>query len=726
MSNPTARRPFVLEIGSEEIPARFTPTAMAELAARLTALLADLHLDHGPLQVLATPRRLAVLCDGLAVGQPDREEEVKGPPVSVAFDPEGNPTRAGEGFARKVGLSLADCGRGEDQRGEYLLVTRTVAGRSAAEVLGEQLPALVLGLPFRKTMRWGDLELEYARPLQWLLCLHGDQVVPFSIGPLTSGRATRGHRTLAADASRDVASADRYLAVVEDLGVMPDPARRRAEILAQAAALLAAEAEPSALRVDDELLDEVVHLCEFPTAFLGRYAAESFELPEEVIVTALKAHQRYFVVEDPATGRLRPRFLAVRDGGREHLDTVTAGNERVLRARLADALFYWRFDQQKSPAEHAAGLANVTWLEGFGSVADQTARAAHLAQFLWRAGLGEGEPPTSLGRAAALSRFDLVTEMIKDGKEFTKLEGVIAARYAAAAGESEAVCRALEESQLPRSAQGALPADRVSRVLSAAWRLDTLAGCWLAGFAPTGAKDPYALRRHTLAVLRIILALEARVDLRVLIREALAPYAAVRAGLDLGRAADELLEFVTVRFAGWLQEAAAADPDVVRAVLPIRGLDPTDARAWITALTGFRGRDDFLRLARGFKRCANILKGDELPDDQRTAALERWRQGGRGAAGESFADLVEPAEVALRDAVVGRVPALLADEGRGDYVAVFQALSALGPGIDRFFDEVRVNTDDPSLTRVRLGFLREVHALFLHFADFSQVAPDDE
>ncbi len=548
MSNPTRRRPFVLEIGSEEIPARFTPTAMVEVEARLAALLADLHLDHERLRVLATPRRLVVLCDGLDAKQPDREEEVKGPPVSVAFAADGSPTRAGEGFARKVGVDLADCQRGEDQRGEFLLVRRTVAGRTAADVLGEQLPALILGLPFRKTMRWGDLELEYARPLQWLLCLHGDAVVPFTVGVLTSGRTTRGHRTLAADASAEVASADGYLAVVEGLGVMPDPVRRRQVIMDGAAALLAAESEPSALRLDDELLDEVVHLCEYPTPFVGQYAAESFELPDEVIVTALKSHQRYFVVEDPATGRLRPRFLAVRDGGPDHLDIVTAGNERVLRARLADALFYWRFDQQKSPDEHAANLANVTWLEGFGSVADQTGRAARLADLLWRRGFGEGEPPASLARTAALSRFDLVTEMIKDGKEFTKLEGVIAARYAAAAGEGDEVCRALEQSQLPRSAQGALPADRVSLVLSTAWRLDTLAGCWLAGFAPTGAKDPYALRRHTLAILRMILEVEARVDLADLLAEALAPYADVRGAAGSGGGPGRTLEFVEI---GW-------------------------------------------------------------------------------------------------------------------------------------------------------------------------------
>jgi len=725
MSTPNQRRPFLLEIGSEEIPARFTPTAMAEIEARLTALLADQHLDHEDLRVMATPRRLVVLCDGLAESQPDREEEVKGPPVKVAFDGDGNPTKAGEGFARKVGVALTECGRGQDQRGEHLLVRRTVAGRLAAEVLGEHLPALVLGLPFRKTMRWGDLDLEYARPLQWLLCLHGDDVVPFSVGPLTSGRTTRGHRTLSHDAHRDLASVAEYLPAMEDLGIMPDPAERRAAILSQAEALTAAMTPPASLRRDDELLNEVVHLCEYPTAFVGAYPEESFELPEEVIVTALKSHQRYFVV-DATDGGLRPAFLAVRDGGEDHLDSVRAGNERVLRARLADALFYWRFDQQKTPEEHAAGLAQVTWLEGFGTVADQTRRAAVLVEYLWNHGLGEGDLPAGLGRAAELSRFDLVTEMIKDGKEFTKLEGVIAARYAAAAGESAEVCGILEQSQLPASATGVLPDSRAGKVLSAAWRLDTLAGCWLAGFAPTGAKDAYALRRHTLAIIRIAMDLDARLDLDAALQRALAPYAALLSDRDLDQVRGEILEFVAVRLAGFLQDTQGADPDVVRAVLPVRGHDPADAQAWIKALSGFRGRDDFLLLARGFKRCTNILKGGTLPAGAREAAAERWMSGGSGAEGESFALLGEPAEAALRDAVAGAAASLLEREQAGDYVAVFQTLSGFGPLIDRFFDEVRVNAEDAALREARLAFLREIHALFMRYADVSQVAPDEE
>ncbi|HOX26644.1 MAG TPA: glycine--tRNA ligase subunit beta [Candidatus Krumholzibacteria bacterium] len=726
MSSHPARLPFLLEIGSEEIPARFIPTELDELAARFAALLGELGLAHDGLRVVATPRRLAVFSGGIAASQPDREDVVKGPPVQVAFDPDGKPTPAGLGFARKIGVDLEACDRGRDQRGEYLVAKRRIPGRPAAEVLAERLPALVLSLPFRKTMRWGDLDLEYARPLQWLVCLLGADVVPFRLGNLASGRTTRGHRTLAADGAREIPNPDRYAAILAELHVIVDPAERRRRILEEAVARLGELPEPAVLHADDELLTEIVFLCEHPTVFVGDFEPSFFELPPEVIVTALKAHQRYFVVERPGAQGLLPHFVAVRDGGAAHLAVVRAGNERVLRARLADALFYWRFDQRRRPDEHAAALAQVTWLEGFGTIADQTRRAAALAENLWTHGCGDGGPvPPELRRAAALSRFDLVTEMIKDGKEFTRLEGQIAARYAAAAGEPAAVWRALADSQRPRTSTDELPADPISSTLSVAWRLDALAGCWLAGFAPTGAKDPYALRRHALAVLRILLERRARVDLRDLFARALAPFAAMRPQDDLDAVRRELLDFVRVRLEGWLVDGVGAELAVVRAVLPVRGHDPADAVAWIDALAQFRTREDFLLLATGFKRCTNILEGATLPAEERARSVDRWREGGRGAAGEDFAPLREPAERALREAVTAAVPDILAAEAREDYVAVFRSFSAFGPPIDRFFDQVRVNAEDRELRAVRHAFLREIHALFLRFADFSLVAPEE-
>ncbi len=722
-----SRLPFLLEIGSEEIPARFVPGAMEELSRRFAALLATSHLAHAPLRVLATPRRLALVCDAIDVRQPDREIELKGPPVTVAFDADGTATRAGEAFARKAGLDLAACTRASDAKGEHLVARTVVPGRTTAEVLAESLPALVLGLPFRKVMRWGTGSIEYARPLQWLVCLLGEEIVDFTVGTLRSGRVTRGHRTLAGDACREVSDPSAYGAVMTELAVVPDPAERRRRIEAGARASVAALGAGARWREDPELLDEVVHLCQHPTVLRGAFAERYFELPAEVIVTALKAHQRYFAVAQGDGEGLLPWFLAVRDGGPEHLDRVVAGNERVLRARLDDALFYWHFDQHRSPDEHTQGLATVTWLEGFGSVLDKTRRVTRLVDALWSMGLGDGgETPAVLTRAATLCKFDLVTEMIKDGKEFTKLEGVMASRYAAQAGEAAEVCQALERHHLPRQAAGDLPQDRVSSVLAVADRLDTIAGCWLAGFVPTGAKDPYALRRHTLSIVRIILNLGARLHLDAAVAAALLPFRALRSEEEVAKAAEEIVAFIRVRLEGHLVESRGAALPIVRAVLAARALDVTDLLAWIRALDRFKDRDDFLLLATGFKRCTNILEGSVLSPEEKARSVERWLAGGSDAAGRAFAGLPEPAERDLAQEVAQGVPGLLAGEASEDYVTVFQQLSAFGPAIDRFFETVRVNAEDPVLREARHGFLREIHALFLRFADFSVVAPGED
>ncbi len=716
--------PFLLEIGSEEIPARFIPEAMAELRRLTEDALATAHLSAEGIRVVATPRRMALLIDRLSVRQPDREVEIKGPPVSVAFDADGKPTPAGEGFARKAGIDLASCERGTDQRGEFLLARKTETGRPAGEVLAEILPRIILAVPFRKVMRWGNGDLEYPRPLQWLVALLGEQVVPLAVDCLAAGRMSRGHRTTAEDRPVEITAPERYLEIMRENGVVADHEERRNLIRSGLARELAAYHKDARLLEDEDLLTEVVFLCEFPTPFLGSYSEDYFALPPEVITTALKGHQRYFSVGSATATGLRPRFAAVRDGGTDHLDNVIRGNERVLNARLADALFYWTFDQKKSPDEFREMLADVTWLEGFGSVKDKSRRLVALATWVWDNGLGDGETAsTALTRAAEICKSDLVSEMIRDGKEFTKLEGFIGSRYAALAGESVDVCRAIERHYFPRSATGELPGDLISSALSVADRLDNVAGCWLAGFVPTGAKDPYALRRHVLAVLRILLDLEVRVDLEAALAEAMGPMADFAAGKDVSGALDEIHDFVRTRMSGHFTENLACDPAAVRAVLPVRWRDPLDALAWTRALAGYRDREDFQLLATGFKRCRNILKGDVLEVRELDNCLERWLAGGRDAAGEGFGGLTEPAERELRDQVTAAAPRLAQAEADGDYARVFAVFSALGPAIDTFFDTVRVNVEDDALRRIRHGFLREIHGLFARFADFSQVAP---
>ena len=721
-----ARLPFLLEIGSEEIPARFIPDAMNDLQRLFEAELEKAHLDAESIEVMATPRRMALLVTGLSARQPDRSLEIKGPPVSVAFGADGKATPAAEGFARKAGIDLADCDRDSDQRGEFLVARVTEAGRPAAEVLAEIVPRVVLGVPYRKTMRWGSRDLEYPRPLQWILAILGKDIVPLSVDYMEAGRRSRGHRTLSADRELEIASPADYVPSLLAAGVMVDHRQRQTVITAGLQAKLAAYDPAARLLVDEELLSEVVFLCEHPTPFLGSYSEQYAALPAEVITTALKAHQRYFSVGKAAGDGLLPRFAAVRDGGEDHLDKVVQGNERVLRARLADALFYWTFDQKKSPDERTAMLETVTWLEGFGSVLDKTHRLEALSAWLWQNGAGEGGPvPTDLLRASRICKSDLVSEMIKDGKEFTKLEGFIGARYASLAGESEQVCRSIELHYLPRSATGALPGDCHAAVLSVADRLDNLAGCWLAGFVPTGAKDPYALRRHVLAILRILLANGWRVDLAAALQEAVAGVAHFASARAQGEVVAELAEFVKTRMEGYLTDSQGADQQVVRAVLPARWRDVVDVQAWVQALEGYREQADFQLLATGFKRCRNILKGEVLPIDGSKACRERWLAGGQGAGGEDFEGLPEQLEQDLRGRVAGVVPELVSREQSRDYHEIFAILSGLGPSIDAYFEGVRVNAEEKGLRDLRHVFLREVHGLFAQYADFAAVAPGD-
>ena len=718
------RRPLLIEVGSDDLPARFLPLERRHLAERLPALLDELGLAHGAVTVWATPRRLAARVEGVAERQPDREVTVKGPPVRIAFDDDGGPTRAAEGFARKNGVAVADCTRLELDGTEYLAVRQQEKGRSLAELLAEHLPPLLLGIPFPKTMRWGDGDLLYARPLQWLVVLHGSEVLPVRLGDLAADRLSRGHRTLADDAVFPVPDPDAYSGLLAEHGVMVDQEQRRDRIRDDLVA--AAVAAGGRWREDAGLLDEVVDLCEHPTVFAGRIEERFFALPAEVIVTAMRSHQRYFAVTGD-DGRLLPVFLAVRDGDTTALENVIRGNERVLRARLSDALFYWDVDRKRTPDDHTARLADVTWLEGFGSVLDKVRRVEALVRWLWERGAGgDGPLPAALARAAAICKFDLVTEMIRDGKEFTKLEGVIAARYAEQAGEDPAVCRLLEEYHRPRHAGDALPGDPAARVLALADRLDTLAGCWLAGFVPSGTKDPYALRRHMLAVQRMLLADDVRLDLDAALARAVEPFAGGPVSPEeAAAAAAALREFARARLEGLLQQEGL-DQAVVRAVLPAHGADPADARRWGEALAAYREDPDFQLLATGFKRCRNILEGKTLSAAAARDCLDRWLAGGRTVEGEPLADLPEPAERELVAAVAAAAPDLAAAEREGDYQGIFHSLAALGPAIDRFFNAVRVNVDDPDLRRRRHGLLREIHGLFARFADLAQVAPLDQ
>jgi glycyl-tRNA synthetase beta chain len=677
---------MLLELGTEEIPAAELDRALADLPVRLTGALKEARLTHGEVTVWGTPRRLAVRVAGVAERQPDLEEELTGPPERVAFGADGVPTKAAEKFAEKVGVAVSDLTVVDTPKGRYVTVGRVVAGEDAVEVLPGLLVSVIKGLSFRKSMRWADRPERFVRPLRWLLCLFGDGVLDIEYAGVRAADTTRGHRFLAPDPVRVASPAD-YERVLAEAQVMPDPVARRARIQEQIAAL---EAEHDVRIIpDDALLDEVTNLVEQPTAVCGAFDESYLAVPREVIVSAMRGHQRYFAMQR-ADGRLANRFITVLGNAVCDLAGTVRGNERVLAARLADARFFWDEDLKVGLAQGAANLAAVVFQARLGTVAEKVARLSSLGAALApRFGAG----PDTVRAAAGLCKADLVTHMVG---EFPDLQGVMGRHYALAAGEPAAVADAIVEHYLPKSAGDALPPSGVGAALSAADRLDTLVGCIGAGLKPRGGGDPYGLRRAARGLLRILLEREIGVSLGDLAREAAALHSRVTPDVD------EVVAFVLERLRRLLIETAPAE--IVQAVMSAGGDDPVDLSRRVAAVHAFGRTDEYAALATTFRRM-NILKqadldvGDVTPDHFQADAERALHD----ALGEA------------RD----RVGNLLAERRYQDALTV---LAGLRPPVDTFFDEVKVMDDDATLRANRLALLAAVDRLYRRVADFKMIA----
>ncbi len=695
---------LVYEIGTEEIPAGYLPPAAEQLAAAARAFLQENELPRGDVETHATPRRLVLFVRGLPAGQEDRTEEVTGPPWKAAFDADGNPTKAAVGFAKGRGLSVEDLRQVETERGPYVGATVTVKGRKTAELLAEALPAMTKSLTFPKTMRYGPQRFRFARPIRWLLALLGDGIVPFSIEGVETGRVTYGHRILSrgpfevADASGYEAALEKGLVVLR----ARDRASRIESLLEDAAKTAGGNVVP-----DARLVEEVSYLVETPSAFSGSFDDEFLELPAMVITTAMRDHQRYFAVQDDA-GRLMPRFLCVANSAPDAVDQVMNGNQRVLRARLDDARFYWNEDLKTTLAEKVPSLGKVVWLEGFGSLKDKSERIAALAAHLadGPAGADAAEKET-VARAAFLAKTDLVTEMIKDGKEFTALQGAMGREYARRNGEPEAVGRALEEQYLPRFAGDDLPESAAGACLAVADRLDTMVGVWAAGMKPTGSKDPFGLRRGVLGVARILLDRGWNVSIESLLEKAADAYG--NRLPDRAELLSEAAAFARDRLAGHLADEGF-EADVVAAVARASGAHPLDARARAQALSSLRSsmREDFDALAAGFKRAKNILKKASADGEPTEAAL------------------AEDAERALFAAYRKVDADVAAAEAEHRYTDAFAALAGLRGPIDAFFDSVMVLADDAALRDNRLRLLGRIVDRVQGLADLSRIDVSEE
>jgi len=689
----TERADLLVEIGTEELPPRALADLEKAFARELVARLAVHELGHGEARSFATPRRLAVRIRALQTMQPPRGVEKRGPPADRAFDAGGRPTRAADGFARSCGVAVEELETRDTAQGRYLFHRYTRPGRPASALLPQLIDQALGALPVPRRMRWGRGDAEFVRPVRWVVLLLGDEVVPARFFGQASDRFSRGHRFHHPDPIR-LDRPDRYEALLRDPGhVVADREERRAIVEEQVRrAAAGVGARP---RIEAELLDEVTALVEWPCPVVGNFDERFLALPPEVLIATMEGHQRYFPLWHGE--RLAPAFVAISNLASRDPEEVRRGNERVVRPRLADAEFFWRQDLARSPEQMAEGLASVVFQEHLGSLADKSARVAELARFV--AGRA-GADARQAERAARLAKADLLSEMVG---EFPELQGIMGGYYARMAGEAEPVVAAIRQQYQPAYATDVIPEGGVAQTLALADRLDTLAGIFSVGQRPSGDKDPFALRRSALGVMRILTEAELALSLPELLVEAcrLQPMES-DAGLP-----DELYDFMFERLRAHAQEQGIR-ADVFDAVLARRPVSPPDFQRRLRAVEAFLELPEAEALAAANKRIGNILRKAD-PEDLDNAV-------DRGA-------LETPEERALDRALEVRRERLSRLVGSGDYTGALATLAELREAVDEFFDRVMVMTGDAQLRRNRLALLQSIQARFLEIADISRLQP---
>ena len=695
---------FLLEIGCEEIPAWMLPRARASLKELLERELQARGLLQGkPVETFGTPRRLVAACSRLAAAEPTRTEEVVGPPKAVAFDAAGKPTRAAESFAAKLGVKVSELKVRQTPKGDYVAAVSRKVGRPTSAVLAELLPSLIPQVEFPRSMVWTSARgLRFIRPIRWLVALFDGRVVEFELAGVRSGRATRGHRSLA-NRSLPVKGLADYRRRLGQAGVVVEPGERRKRIEQECARLL----KPLRLRAkaDPGLLDLVVDMVEHPAALLGGFAAEFLALPEEVLVTVMRHHQKYFAVED-ARGGLAPHFLVVIDLDGDSGSEIRRNHESVLAARFRDAGFFWEADQKRKLADRLPLLEGVVFESRLGSYRKKVERVRALAAWLGREMSADGRRAdiAATTRAAELSKCDLTTEMVG---EFPELQGVVGGLYARAQGEPEAVARAILDHYKPAGPEDSLPATLEGATLAMADKLDSIAACFAVGLVPTGSRDPFALRRAGSGIVRIIVELGLRLSLDGAVREALS----ILAGSDLaGRDATPapVLGFLEERARHLFREGKGFAYDEVNAVFAAGWDDLVDAGARLAALRALRPTPDFEPVAAAFKRIRNILEQAGGPDRSARPIENNLIEAG--------------AERELYDRFLKLRPRVAEFRERHRYQEALRQIATLRPQVDRFFDTVLVMAKDESVRENRLALLARLLKEFSTVADFAELA----
>lgn len=676
---------LLFEIGAEEIPAGFMPNILGQLKQLAETKLNDAHLPFESIATYGTPRRLALIVKGLADASAEISERHKGPSASIAYDADGNPTKAAIGFARGKGLDVTDL----VVENGYIYAETKTAGVPAKDIVTDMLPQLITGLNFPKSMHWGKLDAKFVRPVRWLVALLDEDVIPVEFATVKSGNVTRGHRFLGAD-EITIKNASSYVDTLKENYVMVDQDARR-ELISKQLHDIAASKNASIVW-DDDLLEEINYLVEWPTALCGGFEESYLALPDAAIITPMKDHQRYFPLVDQ-DGKLLPMFLTVRNGSDHSIEVVQAGNERVLRARLDDAKFFFNEDRKKPLIDRQDGLTKIVFQEGLGNLADKTERLLKLGRvFGEECGLHE-DTAVVLERATELAKTDLTTGMVT---EFTELQGVMGKEYALLDGESPEVAEAIFEQYLPRFAGDVLPQTEAGKVLSIIDKVDNIVATFSRGLIPTGSQDPYALRRQTIGILNILLGSEWNISLRPIFK------ASMELLNVLAEKQDELLdqveEFFTLRLKNIFLDREVPH-HVIDLLLSNNELSVADAEGLVNALLANR-IDENVELVQAYTRMYNLVKDVEY-------------------TGVNSDLLKEDAEKELFEAASKASEASSAAWEAGDYDAVVAVPATLVPAINKFFEDVMVMDKDEAIKANRLQLVRLAYSVMAIIGDIS-------
>ena len=695
---------LLVEIGVEELPYQFISPALSGLKESAERLLNEQRLTFKEIRTLGTPRRLTLVIEGLVTQQASVMKEAMGPSKAVAFDQAGQPTRAAMGFAAGQGVAVQELQVRQTPKGEYLFAVKREEGRPAKTVLMELVPQLVAKLSFPKAMKWNEAGIRFARPVRWLVALYGGAVLPVEAAGIKAGNRTRGHRVLGGKQGVVVRDCASYVKALEGQGVIPDPERRRAMIQEQIATLC--KKTGFVLNHDEALLDQAVYTTEWPNAIIGSFKDMYLDVPEEIPITSMKEHQGFFSLRDKKSGKLVAHFIAVTNNRVKDMGLIREGNERVLAARLADAKFFYDDDRTTPLQERVGRLAGVTFHQKIGTMGQKQERVAAIAAMLSRSAGLKDSVVQVCERAGALCKADLLTGIVG---EFPELQGIMGGYYARHDGEDPAVCQAILQHYRPHSMEGPIPESAEGQVLSLADRLDSLASFFHVGMVPTGSEDPFALRRHATAVVRILLEGVVCLNLGRAISQVreIVDAAGVKSGASQGDGQKRLVEFVFERVRHYARTVHGLRDDVVNAVVSAadrQSFDLRDLVAKMQALHTVTSRTEFDPLIVGFKRAHRLVE------------KEQWER--RPVDPSVFQD---PTESALHKAVSDERDQMAASMQASDYGKALESLVRLKPAIDAFFAAVMVNADDQAVRSNRLSLLKDVDDFFMTFADFSQI-----